>query len=255
MRLTLVKIGGGLLESPTLLADVLDAFAALPEAKLLIHGGGRAATDLARRLAIEAPLIQGRRVTSQAMLEVAVMVYGGLMNRQLVAALQQRGINALGLTGADLDLIRAHQRPVKDIDYGFVGDIDQVNTKALTRLLEQGSVPILAPLTHDGQGQLLNTNADTIAATVASALADRFEVELIFAFERPGVLTDPNDDGSLVHTLTRSQAEQWQAQGIIAGGMLPKLHNAWQALAGGVSRVLVGRASAGQFSGTALHLD
>jgi acetylglutamate kinase len=255
MRLTLVKIGGGLLESPPLLADVLDAFAHLPGAKLLVHGGGRAATELARRLGIEAPLLQGRRVTSQAMLEVALMVYGGLMSRQLVAALQQRGIDALGLTGADLNLIEAHKRPVKDIDYGFVGDIDQVNAEALTRLLAQGSVPILAPLTHDGQGQLLNTNADTIAATVASALADRFEVELIFAFERPGVLTDPDDDESLVPFLTRPQAEQWQAQGVIAGGMLPKLHNAWQALASGVHRVLIGQAKAGQFSGTELRLD
>lgn len=255
MRLTLVKIGGGLLESSSLLAEVLDAFAQLSGAKLLVHGGGRAATDLARRLDIEAPLLQGRRVTNQAMLEVAMMVYGGLMSRQLVAALQQRGIDALGLTGADLNLIRAHKRPVQDIDYGFVGDIDEVNAVALTRLLEQGSVPILAPLTHDGQGQLLNTNADTIAATVASALADRFEVELIFAFERPGVLTDPNDDESLLRTLSRSQAEQWQAQGIIAGGMLPKLHNAWQALAGGVQRVLIGQVQAGTFGGTELHLD
>ena len=255
MRLTLVKIGGGLLESPVLLNEVLDAFAALPEAKLLVHGGGRAATDLARRLDIEAPLIQGRRVTSQAMLEVAVMVYGGLMSRQLVAALQQRGLDALGLTGADLNLIRAHRRPVQDIDYGLVGDIEQVNAAALTRLLEQGAVPILAPLTHDGQGQLLNTNADTIAATVARALADAFEVELIFAFERPGVLTDPHDDESLVSSLTRSQAEAWQAQGIIAGGMLPKLHNAWQALAGGVQRVLIGQAQASQFTGTELQSD
>lgn len=254
MRLTLVKIGGGLLESPDLLAATLDAFSALEGGKLLIHGGGRAATDLAHRLDIQAPLIDGRRVTSPAMLEIALMVYGGLMSRQLVADLQSRGLDALGLTGADLDLIRAARRPVAEIDYGLVGDIERVNAERLALLIELGTVPVLAPLTHDGQGQLLNTNADTIAASVAIALADRFEVQLIFAFERPGVLTDPQDDASLLASLSEAQAQAYQAQGVIAGGMLPKLHNAWQALRGGARQVLIGQAQAGRFVGTSLHL-
>jgi acetylglutamate kinase len=254
MRLTLVKIGGGLLESPDLLAHTLDAFAALEGAKLLIHGGGRAATDLAQQLGVEAPLIHGRRVTSQAMLDIALMVYGGLMSRQLVAALQQRGLDALGLTGADLDLIRAHKRPVVDIDYGLVGDISRVNAPRLAMLLDQEAVPVLAPLTHDGQGQMLNTNADTIAATVAAAMAGAYEVTLIFAFERPGVLTDPHDDASLLPALNRTQAQALQAQGSIAGGMLPKLHNAWLALEAGAQRVLIGQAVDGQFGGTELYL-
>ncbi len=248
--LTLVKIGGKVLNDSRWLTPVLDAFAQIPGTKVLVHGGGKAGSDLAQRLGVASPMISGRRITSEAMLDVALMAFGGLMNRKLVAALQGRGLNAAGFTGADLDLVRARKRPVEDIDYGLVGDIDQVNAAQLAALLEQGVVPILAPLTHDGQGQLLNTNADTIAATVASALADRFAVQLVFAFERPGVLRDASDDKSLILRLSASEAQALQAQGAIADGMLPKLHNAFMALAQGVQSVVIGRPVGKAFQGT-----
>lgn len=253
--LTLIKIGGKVLDDPALLAPVLNAFVARKGPKILVHGGGKAGTDLARLLNIEAPLVAGRRITSPEMLEVALMVYGGTMNRKLVAALQARGLDALGLTGADLNLIRARKRPVEDLDYGLVGDIEAVNVRQLGNLLNANLVPVLAPLTHDGQGQLLNTNADTIAATVAVALAPYYAVELIFAFERPGVLADAQDDGSLLPHLSRADAERHQAAGVIAAGMLPKLKNAFIALEAGVSRVLIGRAEGGRFTGTTIELD
>lgn len=250
MRLTLVKIGGGLLDAADRLGPVLDAFAALEGPRILVHGGGRVASEMAERLGVESPMINGRRITSKAMLDIALMVFGGLMNRQLVAGLQVRGLNALGLTGADLQIMRANKRPVKDIDYGMVGDMESVNAEQLGTLLTAGMYPVLAPLTYDGKGYFLNTNADTIAASVAVALAQMYEVDLIFAFERPGVLTDPQDDATVVPLLTRVQADAWQAEGVIAGGMIPKLHNAWQALEAGVTRVLIGQAADGKFQGT-----
>lgn len=252
--LTLVKIGGKVLDNNDLLTPVLDAFVAMPGAKILVHGGGKAGSDLAKRLEVEAPLINGRRITSPEMLEIALMVYGGKMNRQLVASLQARGLNALGLTGADLNAIRAHKRPVKDIDYGLVGDIDEVNAEQLQNLLQANLVPVMAPLTHDGAGQLLNTNADTIAATVASAMAVHFQVRLVFAFERPGVLTDANDDNSLISHLSKSEADRLTETGAIAAGMLPKLHNAFNALNSGVASVVIGKARQSGFSGTELSL-
>ena len=239
MSLTILKIGGQVLAEPTALSALLADFAALAGPKVLVHGGGRAATDLAKRLGVEAPLIDGRRITSQAMLEVAVMVYGGLMNRQLVAALQSLGQQALGLTGADLDVIRARKRPAKPLDYGFVGDIEAVDVEALHELLAGGKLPVLAPLTHDGQGQLLNTNADTIASSVARALSDRYAVDLVFAFERPGVLLDPLDDTSVVHRLDTATFAHYRQSGEISGGMLPKLDNAFAALEAGVQRVFI----------------
>ena len=242
--LTLLKIGGKVLEDNAALGGLLDRFAALPGARLLVHGGGKAAGELAQRLGVEAPMIGGRRITNQAMLEIATMVYGGLMSRQLVAGLQARGLQAVGLTGADLDVIRAHKRPVGEIDYGLAGDIDAVNVPVLDDFLQRGVVPILAPLTHDGAGQLLNTNADTIASATAQALAPHWEVHLVYTFERPGVLTDPDDDASLIPTLDPARYAAYRAQGVIAGGMLPKLDNAFAALAGGVARVYICQAQA-----------
>ncbi|GAB4404040.1 MAG: acetylglutamate kinase [Bacteroidia bacterium] len=260
MRLTLLKIGGQVLETPAQRKQLLDDFARLPGQRLLIHGGGRAATDLAARLGVEAPLIEGRRITSREMLDIAVMVYGGLMNRQLVAALQARGCDALGLTGADLDVIRAHRRPAGAIDYGFVGDVDSVKADALRDLLDRSIVPVLAPLTHDGQGQLLNTNADTIASIAAVALAPLYEVHLVYTFERPGVLLDPADDSSLLRRLDPTAYARHRTSGAISGGMIPKLDNAFAALRAGVARVYIcqaeaiGRLYSSDFSGTEILL-
>ena len=228
--LTVVKIGGKVLESNEKLDLVLDAFVKIQGAKILVHGGGKTATQIAEKLGIEAPMINGRRITSHEMLEVATMVYGGLMSRQMVAKLQARGQNAIGMTGADLDVIRAHKRPVKDIDYGFAGDIDQVNSDTLEMLVNQGIVPIMAPLTHNGQGQLLNTNADTIASSVARSLSKKYKVSLVYCFEKPGVMMDPDDDDSVISNLNAEAFEKLKGEGIIAAGMIPKLTNAFEAL-------------------------
>ncbi|RMG54532.1 MAG: acetylglutamate kinase [Bacteroidetes bacterium] len=243
-RLTLVKIGGKVLDDPRALAGLLDDFSALPGARVLVHGGGKLAADLAQRLGIETSMVGGRRITSREMLEVVTMVYGGLLGRQLVAGLQARGINALSLTGADLDLMRAHRRPVREVDFGYVGDIDAVRGEALHDFLSQGIVPVVAPLTHDGAGQLLNTNADTIASQVALALADRWEVHLVFTFEKPGVMEDPDDETSLIRVLDPAAYARYREAGVIAGGMLPKLDNAFAALANGVARVYICQAEA-----------
>ncbi|MEM7659073.1 MAG: acetylglutamate kinase [Bacteroidota bacterium] len=241
--LTLLKIGGKVLDHPATLQQVLDDFASLAGPKILVHGGGKTATQVAAKLGIEAPLIQGRRVTSPEMMKVAMMVYGGLMNKQLVSMLQARGCQALGLTGADLDVIRAEKRPVKEIDYGLAGDIVAVNGEALRDLLLRGIVPVLAPLTHDGQGHMLNTNADTIASTVARTLAPGEEVHLVFGFEKAGVMEDPADESSLIHELLPEDFARYRAQGVIAGGMIPKLSNAFEALEAGVHRVYICHAS------------
>ncbi|MEZ4828300.1 MAG: acetylglutamate kinase [Bacteroidia bacterium] len=258
-KVTLVKIGGKVLDDAVSLNRVLDSFAKIEGPKILVHGGGKAATEIAARLGVEAPMINGRRITSEAMLEVAAMVYGGLMSRQLAAGLQKRGLNAAGLTGADMDVIRAVKRPVKDIDYGLAGDIVSVNTARLVWLLDAGIVPILAPLTHDGLGQLLNTNADTIAGTVAASLTKTYEVSLVYAFERPGVLADHNNDDSVIGSITRSRFEKYVAEGVIGGGMIPKLENAFQSLEAGVKTVFICHADAigeiytAEYPGTKIH--
>ncbi len=252
--LTVVKIGGKVLDEPRFLEPVLEAFAGLEGQKVLVHGGGKAGSDVAGKLGIEAPLVDGRRITSSEMLRVALMVYGGWMNRSLVARLQALGLNALGLTGADLDVIRAKKRPAQPIDYGWVGDVEQVDGNRLANLLDQDIVPVMAPLTHDGQGQMLNTNADTIASEVARSLVPRFEVRLVYAFERPGVLRDAKDDHSLISHLDQAAAKRFQEEGVIAAGMIPKLKNAFDALAQGVNSVVIGRPIEGNFKGTQLSL-
>ncbi|MEZ4776986.1 MAG: acetylglutamate kinase [Bacteroidia bacterium] len=258
-KLTIVKIGGKVLDDFAALNGVMDQFALIDGAKLLVHGGGKAATDIAGKLGVEAPMVNGRRITNAAMLEVAMMVYGGLMSRQMVAGLQKRGMNAVGLTGADMDVIRAVKRPVKDIDYGLAGDVSAVNTERLTWLLEAGIVPVLAPLTHDGNGQLLNTNADTIAGTVAAGMSRFFEVSLVYCFERTGVLADPNDDHSVISSITRPDFDQYVKAGTIAGGMIPKLENAFESLAAGVKAVFIcqsdalGEIYSDNYPGTKIH--
>jgi acetylglutamate kinase len=237
--ITLVKTGGKILEEETLLKQQLQSFVQLEGPKLLVHGGGKRATDLAEKLGVETLMVKGRRITSPAMLEVVLMVFGGLMNRTLVAKLQALGQQALGLTGADLDLIRAEKRPVKDIDYGMVGDIVSVQAEELLLLLERGIVPVIAPLTHDKQGQIYNTNADTVAATVAMALAESRATRLILSFEMPGVLLDPQDPASLLPELDEADFQAYQASGAIVGGMIPKLSNAFAALKAGVAEVFI----------------
>ena len=244
-KLTIVKVGGAVVEDEQQLAQLLRDFSAIPGRKVLVHGGGRRATKVAERLGIETHMVGGRRITDADMLEVVTMVYGGLVNKQVVARLQATGVNALGLTGADADVIRSHKRPLKDgIDYGYVGDVDVADGAMLSRLIEAGIVPVMAPLTHNGEGCLLNTNADTIASETAKALADFYDVTLIFSFEKKGVLRNPDDDESVIPTITRSDFERYRSDGTISGGMLPKIENALSAVEAGVSRVIITLATA-----------
>ncbi|MBR5803927.1 MAG: acetylglutamate kinase [Bacteroidaceae bacterium] len=243
-KLTIIKVGGKIVEEEETLQRLLTDFSAIPGKKLLVHGGGRSATRLAAQLGIESQMVNGRRITDADTLRVVTMVYGGLVNKNIVAGLQSHGVNALGLTGADMNVIRSHKRPVKDIDYGFVGDVDEVNAEFLGKLIHEGVVPVMAPLTHDKEGHLLNTNADTIAGETAKALARLFDVTLIFCFEKKGVLSDENDDDSVIPHLTRADFDNLVTEGIIQGGMIPKLENSFQALEAGVSRVIITQASA-----------
>lgn len=240
-----MKVGGAVVEDAEQLTRLLKDFSAIEGRKVLVHGGGRRATKVAERLGIETKMIDGRRITDEAMLEVVTMVYGGLVNKQVVARLQACGVNALGLTGADADVVRSHKRPLKNgIDYGYVGDVDCADGDTLCGLIEQGIVPVMAPLTHDGKGNILNTNADTMASETAKALAGHYDVTLIFSFEKPGVLRHPDDDTSLIPIITREDFERYKADGTISGGMLPKLENALSAVDAGVSRVIITLASA-----------
>lgn len=253
--LTIVKVGGAVVEDEARLERLLSDFAAIGGRKVLVHGGGRRATAVASRLGIESRMVGGRRITDEAMLEVVTMVYGGLVNKTVVARLQSVGVNALGLTGADMDVVRSHRRPVRDgVDFGFVGDVDCADGEALAALVERGVVPVMAPLTHDGQGHLLNTNADTMAAETAKALAPLYDVTLIYSFEKPGVMANPDDDSSLIASITRQDFERLKADGTVADGMIPKIENALAAIEAGVSRVVITQATAidGQH-GTVIH--
>ena len=244
-KLTIVKVGGAVVEDELQLSQLLKDFSAIEGRKVLVHGGGRKATKMAERLGIETKMVEGRRITDADMLEVVTMVYGGLVNKNLVAKLQANGVNALGLTGADADAIRSHKRPLKNgIDYGFVGDVDKANGEMLGRLIEAGITPVMAPLTHDGEGHILNTNADTIASETAKALADLYDVTLIFSFEKKGVLRNPDDDDSVIATINHADFEYYKADGTISGGMLPKIENALSAVDAGVSKVIITLATA-----------
>ncbi len=237
------------MENEASLASLLSQFARMEGRKVLVHGGGRLATAMAAKLGIESRMVGGRRITDEEMLRVVTMVYGGLVNKNIVAGLQAKGVKAIGLTGADGDVIRSHKRPLKRVrmddgseqmvDFGFVGDVDKVDAQFLIQLIEGGSVPVVAPLSHDGEGHILNTNADTIASSVACALAEHYEVTLTFCFEKAGVLRDAEDDGSVIPLITESQASALIEEGIISGGMIPKLENAFQALHKGVRQVII----------------
>lgn len=244
-KLTVVKVGGAVVEDEEQLARLLNDFAAIEGNKVLVHGGGRRATKVAASLGIESKMVNGRRITDRDMLEVVTMVYGGLVNKNVVARLQANGVNALGLTGADMDVLRSRKRPIKDgIDFGYVGDVERADGKALQTLIEAGIVPVMAPLTHDGKGNILNTNADTIAGETAKALAPFYDVTLIYSFEKKGVLANPDDDDSVIPMITPADFERYKADGTVAGGMIPKLENAFAAIDAGVGRVIITLASA-----------
>ena len=224
-KLTIVKVGGAVVEDEVQLAQLLKDFSAIEGRKVLVHGGGRRATQVAASLGIESKMVNGRRITDADMLSVVTMVYGGLVNKNLVARLQANGVNALGLTGADINVIRSHKRPLKDV-------------------IEAGITPVMAPLTHDGMGHILNTNADTIASETAKSLAPYYDVTLIFSFEKKGVLSNPDDDDSVIPIITRTDFIKYKADGTISGGMLPKIENALAAIDAGVSRVIITLATA-----------
>ena len=244
-KITIVKVGGAIVEDSEQLARLLKDFAAIPGKKVLVHGGGRRATKVAAALGIESKMVNGRRITDADMLEVVTMVYGGLVNKNLVAKLQANGVNALGLTGADMDVIHSHKRPLKDgIDFGFVGDVERANGKMLQTLINEGITPVMAPLTHDGKGNILNTNADTIASETAKALAPYYDVTLIYSFEKKGVLSNPEDDDSVIPVITHADFERYKADGTVAGGMIPKLENALAAIDAGVKEVIITLATA-----------
>lgn len=242
-QLTIVKVGGQIVEEPESLNRFLHDFSKISGYKILVHGGGRSATKLAERLNVESKMVDGRRITDEEILKIVTMVYGGSVNKNIVAKLQALSVDAVGLTGADMNVILSEKRPVKEIDYGFVGDVKEVNAPVFSELLNQNFVPVLAPLTHDGKGNLLNTNADTIAGETAKGLAFNFNVRLIFCFEKAGVLRDENDESSIIPFLDKNLFLQYREEGIIQGGMIPKLENAFDALAAGVKEVIITKAT------------
>lgn len=239
MILNVIKIGGNVINDAKSLSAFLKDFANLPNNNILVHGGGKIATKIASQLGIETKMIEGRRITDEAMRDVVTMVYGGLVNKQIVAQLQSNNRNAIGLTGADAKVILAQKRPVKAIDYGFVGDILQVNHTFIKSILDQNISPVFAPLTFDMLGNMLNTNADTQASAVAVAMSQYYQVNLIYCFEKKGVLSNPTDDDSVISKLTPQSYEQYKSDGTIYEGMIPKLDNAFAALNSGVSKVII----------------
>jgi len=240
-KLFIIKIGGNVIDSPKALDRFLSDFAAIKGKKILVHGGGKIATELGKKLGIETKMVEGRRITDADTIDLVTMTYAGLINKKIVAALQAKGCNAIGFSGADGNLIQAIRRPVKTIDYGFVGDIadDSVNTSLLSSLLDQDVMPVVCPITHDGEGHLLNTNADTIAAVLAIAMAKKMESRLFYCFEKNGVLRDVNDDSSFIAELNQSHYDEMKGKNQIYEGMIPKLDNAFQTVAKGVHSVYI----------------
>jgi acetylglutamate kinase len=242
---TVVKVGGNVIDHEADLNEFLSQFSKIPGPKVLVHGGGKLATELSERLGIPQKLVDGRRVTDAATLQVVTQVYGGWINKNLVAKLQALGCLSIGVSGIDGDLVLAEKRPLKNgIDYGFVGDVKSVRASFLLDCFKQGLTPVVAPLTHDGKGQILNTNADTLANEIAVALgACGCKVTLVFTFEKPGVLLDVQNEASVLPTLNAAQFEALQAQGKVFSGMIPKLTNACQSVARGLEQVILGRAT------------
>ena len=255
-HLTIIKVGGKIVENSESLNTLLKDFAAVEGKKLLVHGGGRSATQMAARLGVETKMVDGRRITDEAMLEVVTMVYGGLVNKRIVAGLQALGIDAVGLTGADMNIVLSDKRKVSAVDYGWVGDVKRVNAEAVATLIESGCCPVVAPLTHDGCGHMLNTNADTMAGEMAKAMAAHYDVTLMFCFETPGVLADENDDSSLIPTITPAVLDDLKRRGVVSGGMIPKLDNAIACVSAGVESVVITQADriADPYAGTKICL-
>ena len=255
-HLTIIKVGGKIVENSESLNSLLKDFAAVEGKKLLVHGGGRSATQMAARLGVETKMVDGRRITDEAMLEVVTMVYGGLVNKRIVAGLQALGIDAVGLTGADMNIVLSDKRKVSAVDYGWVGDVMRVNAEAVATLIESGCCPVVAPLTHDGCGHMLNTNADTMAGEMAKAMAAHYDVTLMFCFEKPGVLADENDDSSLIPTITPAVLDDLKRRGVVSGGMIPKLDNAIACVSAGVESVVITQADriADPYAGTKICL-
>ena len=241
-KLYIIKVGGNIIDDEQKLASFLSAFASLEENKILVHGGGKLATRLAEQLHIPQQVVEGRRITDAETLKIVTMVYAGYINKNIVAKLQASNCNAIGLSGADGDAILAHKRSHPVMDYGFVGDVDAINASLISSLLQQNLAPVFAPITHDQQGQLLNTNADTIAQELAKGLSADYEVTLIYSFEKEGVLLDVNDDRSVIPVIDPSSYKKLRAEDKINSGMIPKLDNAFAALNNGVSKVIIGKA-------------
>lgn len=243
--LNIIKIGGNIIDDDIQLETFLEKFAAIPGKKILVHGGGKIATRVASKLGVEAKLIEGRRVTDAGMLDVVTMVYAGLTNKTIVAKLQKYGCDSIGLSGADANTIKAVKRPVREVDYGFVGDIlaDSVNSLAIKKFLDAGFVPVFSAITHNGNGQLLNTNADTIASALAIALSTHYETCLLYCFEKNGVLLDVNDENSVIENITAVDYIRYKESGIISEGMIPKVENAFEAINKGVKTVYIGNAA------------
>ena len=238
--LTIVKVGGNIIDDDVKLKIFLSAFAAIKGLKILVHGGGKLATQLANDMQIPQQMIDGRRITDEATLKIVTMVYAGWINKNIVASLNALNNPAIGLTGADGNCILAHKRKHEQIDFGFVGDIDRVNTSVFIQLLDQSLSIVVAPITQDQQGQLLNTNADTIAQEIAKTLSETYDVSLIYSFEKKGVLSDINDENSVIYKLDLDTYQSLKNQRLIFAGMIPKLDNAFAAVAAGVNRVVIG---------------
>lgn len=240
--LYIIKISGNIIDDEQRLDAFLKQFAQLEGKKILVHGGGKLATKMADQLAIPQQMIDGRRITDAETLRIVTMVYAGYINKNIVAKLQSMGIDALGLTGADGNAMLAHKRKHATIDYGYVGDIDTVNATLFSQLLAQNNTVIVAPITHDGKGQLLNTNADTIAQEIAKALSSNYQTNLVYSFEKKGVLLDVDDESSVISLLEKNNYQSLKAAGKIFAGMIPKLDNAFAAIEAGVSKVIIGQA-------------
>lgn len=235
--LKIIKIGGKLIENDKILAGLCDKLTAYYPHCVLVHGGGSMAGQLSAKLGIEVKMHEGRRITDRDTLDVTVMAYAGLANKKVVAALQTRGVNACGLSGCDMGIIVSHKREVKDIDWGYVGDIDSVKAENIAYLLDKQVMPVISPITFDKNGQLLNTNADSVASAVAIAVSGMFDTELVYCFDKPGVLTDIDDNDSVIPTMNREQYKEYTEKGLIHSGMMPKLENAFKTIAAGVKSV------------------
>jgi acetylglutamate kinase len=241
-KLYVIKIGGNIVDNPALLTNFLTAFSKLEGQAILVHGGGKLATSLAETLGVSQTMVEGRRITDGETLKIVTMVYAGYINKNIIAQLQAMHVNAIGLSGVDGNLIKAHKRIDANIDFGFVGDIDEVNTGFIHQQLLNNTRLVIAPITHDGDGQLLNTNADTIAQTVATAMSDTYKVHLVYGFEKEGVLRDVTNEGSVISSINNLTYSQLKKEKVIFEGMIPKIDNAFLALHGGVQSVIIGKA-------------